>query len=75
MLKKIKKQKSSVRAGGHFAIVASNYNARYVDSMLRAAERCLTEAGAESVRIVRVPGAFELPAAAQLAATLHGHAA
>ena len=61
MLKKIKKQKPLARTGGHFAIVASKYNAPYVDSMLRAAERCLTAAGAESVRIVRVPGAFEIP--------------
>jgi 6,7-dimethyl-8-ribityllumazine synthase len=61
VLKKIKKQKTAERTGGHFAIVASKYNARYVDSMLQAAERCLTAAGAESIRIVRVPGAFEIP--------------
>jgi 6,7-dimethyl-8-ribityllumazine synthase len=61
VLKKNKKQKIAGRAGGHFAIVASKYNARYVDSMVQAAERCLTAAGAESIRIVRVPGAFEIP--------------
>ena len=30
--------------------------------MLRAAERRLRAAGAESIRVVRVPGAFEIPA-------------
>jgi 6,7-dimethyl-8-ribityllumazine synthase len=48
---------------GRFAIVASRYNAEYVDAMLRAARVVLQAAGAH-VRIVRVPGAFEIPAAA-----------
>lgn len=44
-----------------FAIVASEYNRRYVDGMLRRAKRVLAEARAKEVRIVRVPGAFEIP--------------
>ena len=48
---------------GSFAIVASRYNARYVDSMLRAAAARLKRSGA-GVRIVRVPGAYEIPVAA-----------
>jgi 6,7-dimethyl-8-ribityllumazine synthase len=69
MLRKIphKKMRSS---GGNFAIVASRYNARYVDAMLRAAQSELKRAGA-TVRVVRVPGAYEIPVAvAKLARTI-----
>ena len=62
MLKKIRSGKQQA-AGGSFAIVASRYNAVYVDAMLRAAKAELQGAGAK-VRIVRVPGAFEIPVAA-----------
>jgi len=41
-------------------MVASRYNARYVDAMLRAARKELHGAGA-TVRILRVPGAYEIP--------------
>src|SRR5271156_4496571 len=57
------RQKKIQSHDGKFAIVASRYNAEYVDAMLRAARAVLQEAGAH-VRIVRVPGAFEIPAAA-----------
>lgn len=67
MLKPVKKNQLRA-AGGDFAIVASRYNAAYVDAMLRAARRALRRAGAR-VQVVRVPGAFEIPAvAAKLAA-------
>jgi 6,7-dimethyl-8-ribityllumazine synthase len=74
MLKKV--SKSSARAkGATFAIVASKYNGRYVDAMLKAAQRELKQAGA-TVEVVRVPGAFEIPAvAAKLAARDMQHAA
>jgi 6,7-dimethyl-8-ribityllumazine synthase len=62
MLKKVKTKTARV-SGGTFAIVASRYNAEFVDAMLHAAREELLRAGAH-VRIVRVPGVFEIPAAA-----------
>src|ERR1035437_1261267 len=59
MLKPIK-TKTARSAGGTFAIVASRYNARYGDAMLRAAKTELRRAGGK-VQIVRVPGAYEIP--------------
>jgi 6,7-dimethyl-8-ribityllumazine synthase len=68
MLRKLSRKKIQSR-GGSFAIVASRYNARYVDAMLRAAQSELKRAGA-AVQIVRVPGAYEIPVvAAKLART------
>jgi 6,7-dimethyl-8-ribityllumazine synthase len=62
MLKQVKTKKLTA-SPGTFAIVASRYNARYVDAMLRAAKECLTKAGAK-IQIVRVPGAYEIPVVA-----------
>jgi 6,7-dimethyl-8-ribityllumazine synthase len=68
MLKAIK-TKTDRASSGSFVIVASRYNAEYVDAMLRAARTELQNAKAK-IRIVRVPGAFEIPAvAAKLAAS------
>jgi 6,7-dimethyl-8-ribityllumazine synthase len=62
MLQTIQSKKTQSR-GGNFAIVASRYNARYVDAMLRAAKTELLRAGG-TVQIVRVPGAYEIPVVA-----------
>ena len=62
MLKKIARKKFKAN-GGRFAIVASTYNARYVDAMLRAAKAEILRAGG-AVQIVRVPGAYEIPVVA-----------
>jgi 6,7-dimethyl-8-ribityllumazine synthase len=62
MLKSVK-TKTARASGDTFAIVASKYNSRYVDAMLRAAQRELKRAGAK-IQIVRVPGAYEIPVVA-----------
>ena len=63
MLKAIKARR--FRAGdGRFAIIASQYNSRYVDEMLEAAKAELEGAGADAVQVVRVPGAYEIPVVA-----------
>lgn len=62
MLQKI--QSKNIRAqDGRFAIVASKYNARYVDAMLRATQREIRRAGGRA-RVIRVPGAYEIPVVA-----------
>ena len=63
MLKRITSRTGS-KAGGRFAIVASCYNGRYVQALVRAARRELRHGGADSVEVVRVPGAFEIPVVA-----------
>ena len=64
MLKPVRTRARASLAGGRFAIVASRYNARYVDGMLRAARAELKRAGLAEVRVARVPGAFEVPVVA-----------
>ena len=59
---------------GTFAIVASKYNSRYVDAMLRAAQAELKRARVGRVQIVRVPGAFEIPVVASRLASSAGDA-
>ena len=69
MLRFVKKLKSTT-VGGRFAIVASKFNGRYVNSMLQAARAELERARVEQVRVFRVPGAFEIPVVAARLASL-----
>ena len=71
MLKEIKPADGADASGHHFASVASKYNARFVDAMVEAAARTLENAKAESVKVVRVPGAFEIPVVAATLAKEH----
>ncbi|MBM3900566.1 MAG: 6,7-dimethyl-8-ribityllumazine synthase [Verrucomicrobia bacterium] len=51
-------------SGLRIAIVASRYNAQFVDGMLESARETLRAAGAPEPEVVRVPGAWEIPVAA-----------
>ena len=65
MLKKITRKKALAAGAEHrFAIVASRYNAKYVDGLIRAARAELRKAGATAIEVIRVPGAYEIPVVA-----------
>ncbi len=53
-------RKTAVKQTARIAIVASTYNAEYVDGMVEGALDALTG----EVELIRVPGAFEIPVAA-----------
>jgi 6,7-dimethyl-8-ribityllumazine synthase len=55
-------------AGLRVVVVAARWHEQVMDGLLAGAERGLADAGVEAVTVVRVPGAFELPVAAQVAA-------
>jgi len=66
-------QSKARKSQGTFAIVASTYNARFVDAMVASAHQEFKKAGVKTVRLIRVPGAFEIPVvAARLAAATPG---
>jgi len=50
--------------GGRVAVVASRYNSRFVDPMVRSARAALKQAGVMNIEVIRVPGAFEIPVVA-----------
>ena len=53
--------------GLRFAVIASRFNDEIVDGLLSGALDCLSRHGAadDAVSVYRVPGAFEIPIAAQ----------
>ena len=54
-------RKTTRAESAHITIVASAYNAEYVDSMIDSALAVLAEGGVKNVELIRVPGAFEIP--------------
>ena len=60
-----------VHAGARFALVASRWNDFIVERLIEGAKDCILRHGGseEQMDLIRVPGCFELPQAAKLAAT------
>lgn len=54
-------------AGRRFAVVASRFNSRIGDQLVAGAVECLRRHGVEpgDIQLVRVPGAWEIPQAAE----------
>jgi 6,7-dimethyl-8-ribityllumazine synthase len=67
MLRAQNKQPALSAAGLRFAVVGSRYNRRFTDALVNRATRTLRKAGASrnDVRVVRVPGGFEIPVVAE----------
>jgi 6,7-dimethyl-8-ribityllumazine synthase len=64
-------------AGARFAILASRWNARITDALVAGARQCLAGNGVpeDAIDVIRLPGAWELPLAAQQLAGAGGHRA
>ncbi|GII99080.1 6,7-dimethyl-8-ribityllumazine synthase [Sediminihabitans luteus] len=58
-------------AGLRVTVVAASWHTQVMDGLLAGARGALERAGVANVRVVRVPGSFELPVAAARAAE-HG---
>ncbi|WP_273654696.1 6,7-dimethyl-8-ribityllumazine synthase [Cellulomonas fimi] len=54
--------------GLHVTVVAASWHTTIMDGLLAGARRALERANVTDVRVVRVPGTFELPVAAAVAA-------
>lgn len=66
-----------VHAGARFAIIASRWNPRVVDALIDGARRAFSEHGVaeDAVDLLRVPGAWEIPIAAEKLALTEKYAA
>lgn len=58
-------------SGLHVAVVAASWHTQVMDGLLDGALRALADAHVTDVRVVRVPGTFELPVAAATLAPAH----
>ena len=65
-------QGSLSAAGRRFVVVASRFNSRVVELLVSGAVDCLRRHGADDITIVRVPGAWEIPQAAEELAAAGG---
>ncbi len=72
MLTRLTSQKpiSQIR-GIRVGIVASCYNKDLTSRLLKHTEKTLHQSGVKTIRIVRVPGAYEIPLAVQTMARRH----
>ncbi|MCD9030559.1 6,7-dimethyl-8-ribityllumazine synthase [Luteimonas sp. Y-2-2-4F] len=63
--------------GARFAIIASRWNPRITDALVAGARKAFAEHGVaeDAVDVIRVPGAWEIPAVAARVAAAGGHAA
>ena len=65
-MSEIREIQGSLSANGRrFAIVASRFNSRVVELLVSGAVDCLRRHGADDITAVRVPGAWEIPQAAE----------
>jgi 6,7-dimethyl-8-ribityllumazine synthase len=65
-MSEIREIQGSLSANGRrFAIVASRFNSRVVELLVSGAVDCLRRHGADDITVVRVPGAWEIPQAAE----------
>ena len=64
-------------AGARFAILASRWNPRILDALVAGARKGFADHGVEedAIDLVRVPGAWELPLAAERLARARSHVA
>ncbi|MEZ0469253.1 6,7-dimethyl-8-ribityllumazine synthase [Luteimonas salinilitoris] len=63
--------------GTRFAIIASRWNPRISDTLVAGARKAFADNGVaeDAIDVVRVPGAWEIPAAAARVAAAGGHRA